>query len=305
MTNDPSLKPPVYWKMSKFILNAIQKSLNIRAENEYMLIEKGKDLSEAHGEAIRDYKYFKKYIKGGIRFLRLIGRKVEGVVADLGSGTGVCANILSLDDHISEVLAIEYSEKMVEYVMPRVFEQFHGNVKKIQRVVGDFNSIQVANDSIDLIVEIDSFHHAENLTISAKEAWRVLKPGGAIIAIDRGWNDSTTTAELDGMLDRDFSPELKIKYGISLDKKFTRRDFGEHEYIFKTWEGVFHNAGFDTVLLFQENYPHIPGINFFLTHFFGFESSILRASSKYTHGAKRLPVFGWAPQKMIFVCLKD
>ncbi len=305
MVANSSLKPPIYWKMSKFILRNIQKSLDVRAENEKVLIEKGKALSDAHGEAIRDYQYFRKYIRGGVQFLRQIGRDVEGVAADLGSGTGVCANILSLDHKVNKVLAIEYSEKLVEYVMPRVFEEFHGNIEKIQRVVGDFNTIKVENDSIDLIVEIDSYHHAEDLAISAKEAWRVLKPGGAVIAIDRGWQDSKTPDELNAMLDRDFSPDLKIKYGISPKKKFTRRDFGEHEYTFNTWEEIFRSAGFETVLMFQKNYPRIPGLNFLLTHFWGFELSLLVAANKFNNGIRRIPIFGWAPQKMIFICLKE
>ncbi len=105
------------------------------------------------------------------------------------------------------------------------------------------------------------------------------------------------------MLDTEFAPELKRKYGIPLEKKFTRRDFGEHEYTLGTWEKVFRSTGFETIFLLQEH-SHVPGANFLLTKLPAFKWSIDRAVGKYKQGERRIKVYGWAPQKVTMIFIK-
>ena len=147
-------------------------------------------------------------------FLNKIGRPVHGVTADLGSGTGVGACILSNYPSVQEIYAIEYSENHVKHVMPETFQYFHASCEKIQRVVGDFNHIQLPDESLDLLLEINSITIPENLALSAQEAFRVLKPGGAVIAVDRAWADDTPQTYLDNLLEQEFPAALKRKYGI-------------------------------------------------------------------------------------------
>jgi ubiquinone/menaquinone biosynthesis C-methylase UbiE len=244
-------------------------------------------------------------LSGAINFLKGIGRPIKGISADLGSGTGVTACMLSKYPEIDEVYAIEYSEQYVTEVMPQVFEDFHANCRKIKRVVGDFNKIQLPDRSFDLIAELGSYHHAEDLLVSAMESYRVLKPGGAVIAIDRGWPDTTPQTQLDAILDKEFSPELKRKYGVPVEQSFTRRQFGEHEHKISTWENTFVKAGFRCIVLYQTHPEGIPGANFVLNKLPAFQLSISLAIRSYKTGKRRIPVYGWAAQKMIFIFLKD
>lgn len=262
-----------------------------------------KDLAAVHGETVRNYMEIKQMMMGAMHFLERIGFPVKGVAADMGSGTGVVASILSKQNQIDKVYAIEYSSHMVVSLMPFVFSHFGAHVQKIQRVIGDFNNIQLPKDSIDLVAEVDSYHHSEDLELSAREAWGVLRHGGVVIAIDRAWPDSTSQQDLDRMLDVEFSPKLKEKYGIPVEKKYTRRDFGEHEYTLRMWDDAFRSTGFDSVFLVQDH-PRIPGANLILTRLPTFQWSIDRAVEKFKRGERFIKVYGWAPQKVTMIHLK-
>ncbi len=277
--------------------------MEMRVKNELEEFNTCKDLVAVHGETVKNYAEIEQMITGALRFTERIGFPMKGVAADLGSGTGVAASILSKQKKIDRVYAIEYSRHMVVSLMPLVFKHFGAHVQKIQRVIGDFNDIQMPKGCVDLVVEVDSYHHSEDLALSAREAWNMLKHGGVVIAIDRAWPDTMTQQELDGMLDVEFSLNLKKKYGIPMEKKYTRRDFGEHEYTLGTWEKVFRSVGFDSVFLVQDH-SKVPGANFILDRLPAYHWSINRAVEKYKKGERHMKVHGWAPQKVTMIHLK-
>ncbi len=298
------LRPIISWNMTRFILPGTVAGMDNRAEVEMETVQEGGDLAEVHGETVKNYAVMEQLVSGAMKFLGMIGRPVQGITADLGSGTGVGACILSKYPSIQEVYAIEYSEKHVKHVMPEVFQYFHASSEKIQRVIGDFNHIQLPDGSLNLILELNSYHHSENLALSAQEAFRVLQPGGAVIAVDRAWADDTPQTYLDDLLDQDFPAALKRKYGISESQRYTRRDFGEHEYKRAFWETAFQKAGFETFMLIQDHPKNIPGANFVLLHLPAFAWSIKLAAQRYRKGKKRAFVYGWGYQRHVMLFIK-
>ena len=299
-----NMREPLFWPIMPSVRNAALRGMANRAKSELHQVESGVDIVTAHGEAVANYPKYKQLIGGASLFLRLIGQHpLRGLAADLGSGTGVAACILSKFEGIDQIFAVEYSEPFVTDIMPVVFERFKARVHKIQRVVGDFNNLQFEDNSLDIVVELAAFHHSEALDLTVKECWRVLRPGGVLLAIDRAWPDSYSQEQLDGMLDRQFSNDMKRKYGISESANFTRHDWGEHEYRFSQWFATFEQAGFDTVALMQ-NYPRVRGLNRVLRRLPTFGVSVVFASFAYRSGRRRLWIYGLAPHRVLFICIK-
>lgn len=300
-----SLKPPIRWTMTSIILQGTKDGMDTRAEVELERVREGEDLASVHGETIKNYSTLEMLVKGAIQILNEIGYPIKNVAADLGSGTGVGACILSGYPEIKEIFAIEYSEKHVTQVMPEVFGYFHANEGKIQRVVGDFNDIQLPDGSLDVLLEIDSYHHSEDLALSAQEAYRVLKPGGVVIAVDRAWSDKTPQAYLENLLNKEFPADLKKKYGVPELQRFTRRDFGEHEYKRCFWEQTFLEAGFETFMLIQDHPNNIPGANFILLRLPAYDWSLKLAAFRFRRGKKRAYVYGWGYQRHVMLFIKS
>lgn len=298
--NTDNLKPPQRWGMTELALEVAREAMNKRAEAELEALNSGKSLAEIHGQAIRDYAQFEQLIYGAIRFLEKTGHHPKGAVVDMGSGTGVGACILSKLDRTTDVYAVEFSEYFVEQVMPLVFAEFNARTEKIQRVVSDFNRLNVADKSIGIILDIDSFHHSENLDVTFQECERVLADDGVIIAIDRAWPDHYTQEQFEEMLNRQLPDRLKEKYGIPLGQSFTRRDFGEHEYTIKQWMDAFTRHGFEPTVF---RIWHPPALNRIWLRIPTFDFSITLSSLLYRLGLRRLWAYGYA-KRVLFVCTR-
>lgn len=292
-----------YWQFTPLALGRAKEGMDHRAEEEIVRIKSGEELTSVHEQAVRDYQAFSELIAGGMQFLKLCGKMKEGKwkAADLGSGTGVGAAILSHYEQIETIWAVEFSENFVLEIMPEVFQYFHAKTDKIVRVVGDFNRLELEDNYLDLILDIDSFHHSEDLLITLKECYRVLKPGGIILAIDRAWEDNYTQADLDAMLDRELNEKLKKKYNVPAGTSFTRRDFGEHEYTIAQWMQVFSQAGFDSLIFSQ---AHPPRLNSILLKLPTFQIIIMLDALLYRMGKRRFPIYGFNKTRRLFLAFK-
>ena len=295
------LASPLYWGMTDLAHEVAREAMENRATVEVDEVEKGQALEKVHGQALRDYKQFEQLIGGALSFLKKIHHPARGVAVDMGSGTGVGACILSRFDEVEKVFAVEFSEHFVEKVMPLVFEKYNANIEKIQRVVSDFNHLKIEDGSLGIILDIDSFHHSEDLDRTLQECQRVLAPGGVIIAIDRAWPDRYSREQLEAKLDTEFPDHLKQKYNIPLEAHFTRRDFGEHEYTIKQWFAFFRRNGFEPAVFLLR---HPPALNRFWLRLPTFEFSMAISSLLYQIGSRRLWAYGYTKARVMFVCIK-
>ncbi|RME91410.1 MAG: class I SAM-dependent methyltransferase [Anaerolineae bacterium] len=295
------LSPPLYWKMTELALDKAQIGMDHRAQEEIRAVKQGISLRDAHGQALRDFSQLKDFVLAAFDFLQRIGHRSRGQAIDMGSGTGVGAGILSRMDFIDKVYAVEFSEQFVRLIMPLVFESIGADTAKIQRVIGDFNNLQVPDSSQAYVLDIDSFHHSENLDVTLKECARVLKTGGAIIAVDRAWDDHYTREELEAKLDVELNPLLKKKYGIHPDESFTRRDFGEHEYTVHEWMTAFERHGFDAVVFSQW---HFPTLNRIWLRLPMQRFAMWLNAFWFLLGKRRLWIYGFGETRRLFVCIK-
>ena len=245
------LAAPIYWNsFSDLVREPVIAGMNNRANVEAQCIVRGDDLVAIHGEAAAGFQQYRLILDWVDLFLRRNGRQIAGEVADLGSGIGTGATVVSGFPAVRKVYAVEYSSSSVEKIMPLTFAHFQANVGKIQRIIGDFNRLQWPDESLDWIVELSAYHHSEDLRRTLSEAFRVLRPGGGIVAVERVHHDSRRREELEALLDQPFKADVKRRYGIPVEQPFTRRDWGEHEWREGEWLAAYHAAGFNHVIVF-------------------------------------------------------
>ncbi len=101
------------------------------------------------------------------------------VIADLGAGEGTLALLLA--QRAERVIAVDSSEKMVEYGRGLAARN---DVENLDYRQGDLEDLPIAAGEVDLVLMHQTLHHALHPRKAIEEAWRVLKPGGNIVILD-------------------------------------------------------------------------------------------------------------------------
>jgi ArsR family transcriptional regulator len=101
------------------------------------------------------------------------------VVADLGAGEGALSQMLAR--HAKKVIAIDNSEKMVEFGAALARE--HG-FTNLEYRLGDIEDPPIEPGTVDLALFSQALHHANNPARALAAAYRVLKPGGRVAVLD-------------------------------------------------------------------------------------------------------------------------
>jgi ubiquinone/menaquinone biosynthesis C-methylase UbiE len=179
---------------------------------------------------------------------RVLMRPLAGYGIELGAGCGLLSSVVAEHPRVQGIFALEVCEKMAELVIPKISNWIlAGKSSKVIPVVGSFDDIRLADDSLDFAIEIDSLHHSDDLGRTLSECARVLKPGGILICLDRCHPNSVSDAEVQTMLNRVYSREFLVANHYPPDVVLRRRDNGEHEYRVFEWERAFKWAGFRVV----------------------------------------------------------
>lgn len=113
------------------------------------------------------------------------------VIADLGAGEGTLALLLA--QRAKKVIAIDNSEKMVEYGAGLVRRN---KMKNLEYRLGDMEELPIGNGAVDLVLMHQTLHHTLHPRRAVEEAWRVLRPGGRIVILDLLKHDFEAAREL-------------------------------------------------------------------------------------------------------------
>lgn len=111
-----------------------------------------------------------------------IGVTPASVVADIGSGTGISAELFLKNGNL--VYAVEPNPDMraaAERLLAPRYENFHS-------VNGTAEATTLPDESVDIVVAAQAFHWFDKAA-AAGEFWRVLRAGGHVAII---WNDRKT-----------------------------------------------------------------------------------------------------------------
>jgi SAM-dependent methyltransferase len=204
-------------------------------------------IANSHGSP--NYSIIKEMLSQLVRMNLL--PELSGIGIEVGSGIALlsCAT-LELDEskQIQGIIALEAVGPFVREGIPFVSRQIlDDNSYKILPCYGVFENIPFESSSLDFGMQIESLHHAEKLEPAIREIARIIRPGGFFISIDRSWVDSISDNSIEEMLNHEYSREWLSGKNFDFNRRFTRRDNGEHEYRDREWKSAFQECGFELV----------------------------------------------------------
>jgi ubiquinone/menaquinone biosynthesis C-methylase UbiE len=171
---------------------------------------------------------------------------IQGTGLDLGGGVCCISSTLAKKENVEKIYCVELVEDVVKLCHPIVKKQILGNKSdKVISVVGDFNHLNLKDNTVDFAIFWDSIHHSLNPVQTLIECKRVLKKNGILIIFDRSHNDSTTDLEIKRLLNIEYDEEFLVKTYRSKDLILTRKNNGEHEYRYFEWKQFITDAGFE------------------------------------------------------------
>ena len=183
---------------------------------------------------------------------KILKGELKGVGVELGAGAGFMSAVIAERRAVDKVYAVEVVENIVVKLGTKISKYVLGEKSdKVIGCVGEFDNLQIQENSVDFIFDFYSLHHSPNLVKTIREVTRVLKPGGFLLCLDKARDNSLSKNELDKLLDKEYDRETKILMGLPPDVFHTRRQNGENEYRLTDWEDAFKSGGLSSVKHFH------------------------------------------------------
>jgi demethylmenaquinone methyltransferase/2-methoxy-6-polyprenyl-1,4-benzoquinol methylase len=102
--------------------------------------------------------------------LRCADLPTTGRLLDVGGGTGRVVNVFR--HHAKQVVLVDPSRGMLH---------FSASFSNLQPAAAISEHLPFPDESFDRILMVDTMHHVINQAQTAREMWRVVKPGGRIV----------------------------------------------------------------------------------------------------------------------------
>jgi ubiquinone/menaquinone biosynthesis C-methylase UbiE len=115
--------------------------------------------------------------------MKKCGLEFSGRVLEIGAGGAWLSAEISKLPKVVEVVATDFSPKLLKEQAPKVFKLLKAHGGKITRTPGDFHKFDFPSNHFDFVVGSAVLQHATNVVQVLREAKRVLKPGGRFVAI--------------------------------------------------------------------------------------------------------------------------
>jgi ubiquinone/menaquinone biosynthesis C-methylase UbiE len=171
-----------------------------------------------------------------------------GAGIDLGGGIACVSSIIAKKKDVQSVHCVEYTEDLVKLCQPVFKKAILGEqAGKVISVVGDFNNLELDDNSLDFAVSWDSIHHSYEPIHTLRECHRVLKKGGKLVLVDRAHNNSTPDSEIQRMLAIVYDKEYLKKNYLDENMTLTRSDNGEHEWRYRELDHFFQESRFKLI----------------------------------------------------------
>ena len=111
------------------------------------------------------------------------GLDFQGRILEIGAGAAWFSAELSKLPAVTEVVATDFSPRLLKEQAPRIFKLLQAAAHKITRTPGDFHQLDFPDRHFDFVVCSAVLHHAVDMVQALREVKRVLNPGGRFVAI--------------------------------------------------------------------------------------------------------------------------
>ena len=150
--------------------------------------------------------------------------KIEGVIADIGCGSGYFGiGLAKKFPGLLRIDCIESSKLAVEKIIPRNVE-FHEVGKIVKPILGSFDNLE--SKKYDIIFAMGALHHSQDLNKTLKSIATALKPEGFLVAQEPTMPDNTTHEDYQfkyNIVEERFG--LKIRNGDRFDRFFSECEY--------------------------------------------------------------------------------
>ncbi len=132
------------------------------------------------------YDLMNRFMTGGqdIRWRKLVIEKAKlpenGLLLDLGTGTGDLAYEAVRQNPKSFTLAADFTLEMMRVGRNRR----QGNSKILDWIAADATRLPLPDEVFDAVISGFLLRNVDNIPLSLKEQFRILKPGGRFVALD-------------------------------------------------------------------------------------------------------------------------
>jgi len=114
------------------------------------------------------------------KIIKLLGLKSSDIVADLGCGTGYFS--VPISNKVNKVYSIDIQQEMLDYLLQKIQNQQISNIEVL--LSKDVNKIPLPNESVTVLLTVNTLHEFQDKQQMIKEIWRILKPNGKAAIID-------------------------------------------------------------------------------------------------------------------------
>jgi len=114
---------------------------------------------------------------------RRCGVVFRGRILEIGAGAAWFSAELSKLPRVVEVVTTDFSPKLLKDQSPKTFKLLRAHEGKITRMPADFCNLDFPDKHFDFVVCSALLHRTVSMVMVLREAKRVLKPGGQLVAI--------------------------------------------------------------------------------------------------------------------------
>jgi ubiquinone/menaquinone biosynthesis C-methylase UbiE len=113
------------------------------------------------------------------------GPRIMGRMIDLGAGTCWATAEVSRLARVTEIVALDLSERFLTTVGSRIIAHHQGRTEKVRFAVSRFDHIPFPDGYFDCVMLIAALHHAIAPLLVLLESRRVLRLGGVLLVIEQ------------------------------------------------------------------------------------------------------------------------